>query len=378
MVCRPHIGLLSAFAVMAFADGIGVFAAKLDVVDSVSALLFLWFSLLPVLAGRICGRVGAQRAVALSLLSTLPSFLLLAVGAPRSLTVVVGFALAGMSNVLLQVSVPVLAADSFGPVRLPGVLMAGLAARMAAAIGLPFVVAAFAIAGNWRLVFPAFALVAVLAAVLVGCGPATKAVGGEMLPGCAPPPAVSVSAILALLKDCVVALSAVSFAVAVVADVAFNLSVPDTLTRRFAAGDLSVGSVYAVLFGVKLPMMSLGAWLFARHGVTQYMVPSALGAVAGAVVMVAAWSFPVYLLGVALFAAGFANVYGFVFGAASPHHPHAVSAVSALLVMSIAGGAVASPLVGMVSPFGVRAAALLVLALTMAFALLQYRLWRVA
>ena len=60
---------------------------------------------------------------------------------------------------------------------------------------------------------------------------------------------------------------------------------------------------------------------------------------AGAVVMLACGGWRMYLLGVGLFAAGFANVYGHVFGSAAPRHPDDAPAVSALVVMSISSGA---------------------------------------
>ena len=72
------------------------------------------------------------------------------------------------------------------------------------------------------------------------------------------------------------------------------------------------------------------------------------------------------LCGVALFAFGYANMYGFVYGVAAPRHPGAMPGVSALLTMSIAGGALASPLVRVLAPCGARSAESLVFALTVA------------
>ena len=70
-----------------------------------------------------------------------------------------------------------------------------------------------------------------------------------------------------------------------------------------------------------------------------------------------------YLLGVGLFAAGFANVYGHVFGSAAPRHPDDAPAVSALVVMSISSGALASPLLSSVGGLGLCAPEWMVLAL---------------
>ena len=91
--------------------------------------------------------------------------------------------------------------------------------------------------------------------------------------------------------------------------------------------------------------MLFGSMLFARKGVAPFLMPVILAAVAGTFALLLANTFSVYLCGVALFAFGYANIYGFVYGVAAPRHPRAIPSVSALLTMSIAGGALASPLV---------------------------------
>ena len=136
------VALFAAYAVMSFPDGIGVMAARFGMEGSASTLMFLWFALLPIPAGKLCGRMGGRRAVALSLAVALPAFVLLWQGQPQSTVVASGFALAGIANVLLQTSVPVWAAELFGAVRLSGWLTAGLFVRMAVAMSVPFAVAA--------------------------------------------------------------------------------------------------------------------------------------------------------------------------------------------------------------------------------------------
>ena len=205
------VAIVAAYAVMAFPDGIGVMAARFGMEGSASTLMFLWFALLPIPAGKLCGRMGGRWAVALSLAVALPAFVLLWQGESQSVVVASGFALAGISNVMLQTTAPVWAAESFGAARLSGVLTAGLFVKTSVAIGLPFAV-------------------------------------------------------------------------------------------------------------------------------------------------------------MALFAFGYANIYGFVYGVAAPRHPGAIPSVSALLTLSIAGGALSSPLMGAFSGCGTRSAVVLVFVLTVVLA----------
>ena len=226
------------------------------------------------------------------------------------------------------------------------------------AMVLPFAIAAFAHAGDWRLFFPAFGAVFAAAAALVWLSGAEVSV-------CPPHGAASLAGVVAVVRDAPTALAALSFAVGVIADVAFNLSVPDAVHLRFAMGDAAVGTVYAVLFGVKLPVTLLGAWLFARRDARRLFPVSISIAALGAFALIIADGFFAYLVGVTLFAAGYANAYGFVYAVATPRHPPGRAAsVATLLTMSIAGGALASPLIAAMSCLGCRSAEVLSAAAT--------------
>ena len=357
----PLLALFATYVVMAFPDGIGVMSARFGMAENASTLVFLWFALLPIAAGRLCGRLGGRPAVALSLAAALPAFALLWRGSPQSVVAAMGFALAGIANVLLQTTVPAWAAERFGAVRLSGMLTAGLFIKTAVAISLPFAVAALAALGDWRLVFVVLFAVTVASICLVWrSGPRQDA--SRVLRESR----VSVGSIFAVIKDCPTLLAAIAFAVAIVADIAFNLSVPIAVPGRFGGGDMEMGVTYAVLFGVKLPVMLVGSMLFVRKGVVSFLLPAILAAVAGTLVMLLAEMFVAYLCGVALFAFGYANMYGFVYGVAAPRHPSAMPSVATLLTMSIAGGALASPLVHVLAPYGTRSTEALVLALTVA------------
>ena len=107
-------------------------------------------------------------------------------------------------------------------------------------------------------------------------------------------------------------------------------------------------------------MTLLGAWFFARCDARRFFSASIAIAALGAFALIMAEGFVAYLAGVALFAAGYANVYGFVYAVAAPRHSSGKAAsVAALLTMSIAGGALASPLIAAIScPRGRSAEAL--------------------
>jgi hypothetical protein len=345
-------GLLLAYSSMAFPDTIGVVAARLRLDGIASALVFAWFALFAIPSGLLCDRFGSRRVAVFALGGTLPAFALLAVCGDFRYAAAAGLALAGAANVALQVSLPSRAVELFGVSRQASVLTLGLFVKTLFAMAIPFAIAAFAHAGDWRFFFSAYGVVFTAAAALMWLG------GGES--SCPLRGAASLAGVVEVARDVPTALSALSFAVGVIADVAFNLSVPDAVHLRFAMGDAAVGTVYIVLFGVKLPVTLLGAWFFARCDARRFFSASIAIAALGAFALIMAEGFVAYLAGVALFAAGYANVYGFVYAVAAPRHSSGKAAsVAALLTMSIAGGALASPLIAAIScPRGRSAEAL--------------------
>lgn len=345
-------GLLLAYSCMAFPDAIGVVAARLRLDGIASALVFAWFALFAIPSGLLCDRFGSRRVAVFALGGTLPAFALLAVCGDFRYAAAAGLAFAGAANVALQVSLPSRAVELFGVSRQASVLTLGLFVKTLFAMAIPFAIAAFAHAGDWRFFFSAYGVVFTAAAALMWLG------GGES--SCPLRCAASLAGVVEVARDVPTALSALSFAVGVIADVAFNLSVPDAVHLRFTMGDAAVGTVYIVLFGVKLPVTLLGAWFFARCDARRFFSASIAIAALGAFALIMAEGFVAYLAGVALFAAGYANVYGFVYAVAAPRHPSGKAAsVAALLTMSIAGGALASPLIAAIScPRGRSAEAL--------------------
>lgn len=359
--------LYLSYAVMALPDAVGVLSAKLGVADVSSLLFFLWFAVLPVPVGVLCVRLGASRLVrAALLLSGAVCFLLAGGSRPVALA---GLAVAGFANVLLQVAVPVQATEAVPADRLASVLTGGLFVKTLMAMAFPSLVAW---ASSCSLALLPFAWANARDAWFLALVPfAALAAWGAASVGVAPRPAVaSAEAVRTLLRatrrvlaDPVSCGAVVAFAVALVMDVAYNLSVPETLSRRFGAGDAAVAVVYATLFGVKLPVTLFGAWLFRRRDARRTFALSSAVALAGALVLFAAGSLPLYLVGVALFATGCANVYGHVFGTVARRHPAEASAAASLLVTALAAGAVASPLLDAARRLGVCAAEGVVLAL---------------
>ena len=338
---RDGIGVLLLYAVMALVDCLGALSSQAGLIGVSSTLFFIWFAVAPLPVCALCNCAGTVRVLRCALSMSIVACVLLAAGARHAWCAFAGFCLAGLANVSLQVAVPAWAAESVPSRCVASVLTAGLFAKTAVAVAFPFLVSAMADVVYWWLSLAPFVAFSVAACFFAGSsaseGHAVGAAHDRVL-----------FSFGRVLGDPVACCAAVAFAIAIVADVVFNLSVPGVVARRFFGGGTSVGVVYSVWFGVKLPLMLVGSRLFLRYGARRFFGVAALVSLAGVVLMLACNGFGLYLLGVGLFAAGFANVYGHVFGAAVLRHPDCASAVSALLVMAISSGALASPLLALV------------------------------
>ena len=346
-----------AYAVMSLVDGIGVLSDRTNQTSISSSLFFLWFALCPLPVAVLCARQGALRVLSAAMAVAVAACVCLGLGGRCAALSAAGFALAGLSNVALQVSVPVFVGEWSSPARLAGIVTGGLFVRTVVAVAFPFIVTFAASRCRWQLALAPFVVLACLSLALVHSfrreAVATSVARTSVLP-----------ALRRVGTDALVVGSVLAFAVAIIADVVFNLSVPSIIVRRFGGGGMSVGVVYAVWFGVKLPLMLLGSRIFLRYEAQRFFGVAILVATVGAAIMCLSGRWGVFLLGVGLFAAGFANVYGHVFGAAAPQHPDDCPAVSMLLVMAISAGALASPLLTAAGALGSRAPEGLVLALT--------------
>ena len=157
-------GVMLAYVCLAFPDSIGVIAERLQLGGFASSLVFVWFALLSIPTGMLCGRFGSRGVASAALLASLPALALMAFGPGGSIAAAAGLAMMGAANVVLQVALPSRIAELFGTGRQSSVMTVGLFAKTLCAMCIPWALAMFSSYGEWRLVFLAFAVLFSLAA----------------------------------------------------------------------------------------------------------------------------------------------------------------------------------------------------------------------
>lgn len=159
--------LLAGFFVMGFVDVTGIatnyirqdFGLPHAVANLLPMAVFLWFAVCSVPTGLLMNRYGKKRVVCGSLLLTLVA-LLVPLAAYTYPTLLLAFALLGISNTALQVSLNPLTATAVQPSLLASVLTWGQFIKAVSAFLGPVIASAAALwTGQWKLIFALYALI---------------------------------------------------------------------------------------------------------------------------------------------------------------------------------------------------------------------------
>lgn len=348
--------ILLGFFAMGFADIVGTVMNQVkgecNLTDQVAgflpAMIFIWFLLISVPAGLLSARLGRCNTCLFALVVTaVAMFLGLAAGPSRVWIYYIVFALLGIGNTVLQAALPALLSNVTAPEKLTSRLTLGQFVKAVCAALTPvFVWLASTALGNWKLLFPLYGGLTVVAAAALLVVPIQReekrAGGGATFCGS-----------LALLGDPRVLVLALGVFASVAGDVGFNIAMPGILADRYQFTRDAAGMGPTVYFIAKTIAAFVGACLFARVQPARCFTWTVALALVGTV---GAWCAPtaqLFLTAVFVASFGLANTFGICFGLAIARRADRTDEVSSLMVMAISGGAVVSAALGLAqSAFG--------------------------
>ncbi len=350
--------VLFSFFVMGFVDVVGVatsyvkadFALSDRIANLLPMMVFLWFAVGSLPAGMLMGRIGRRRTVMVSAAVTFVAMLLPLVGYTFPV-VLTAFALLGIGNTLLQVSLNPLLADVAGQSRTTSMLTLGQFVKAICSMAGPVLVGTAAGAwGDWRLVFPLYAAVTLLSWLWMS-RLKVEETRSE---------AVGIRGVGALLADGRMLMLLSVIVVSVGFEIGLMTAVPKYLSAccslpldRAAVGcSLYYMARTAGAFG--------GAMILARVSPHRFLTGTVALALGALGLFMAASDATV--LFAALFVLGLccANVFAIAFSAALGALPGRADEVSALMIMGVAGGALLPPVMGVVADMSGQWASLFV------------------
>jgi fucose permease len=361
--------VLFSFFIMGFADVVGIsssyvkrdFALSDSLANLLPMMVFLWFAVFSVPTGIMMNRFGRKNTVLLSIAVTLLALLVPVTDYSYS-TVLVAFALLGIGNTILQVSLNPLLTNVVSREKLTSSLTMGQFVKAIASFLGP-VIAGFASGtlGNWKLIFPIFASITLLFGLWLLLTPVTKEQTSSNSTGFA--------ASFHLLKDPVILMLFLAILAVVGIDVGLNTTLPKFLMERTSMPLEKAGLATSLYFAARTIGTFTGAILLMKFSGRKFYIGSTLVGIAALITML--FLSGLWVMYVMIFCLGFAiaNIFPIVFSAALRREPQYANEISGLLIMGVAGGAIFPPIMGVVADSVGQTGAMIVLLVLLGYLL---------
>ncbi|MFA6335357.1 MAG: MFS transporter [Bacteroidales bacterium] len=343
------IAAFFGFFIMGFVDVVGIatnyiksdFSLSSTMANLIPMMVFLWFAIFSIPTGILMGRIGRKKTVIISLsISTLA--MIIPYFSYTFAVILVAFALLGISNTILQVSLNPLVAAMFDKRKTASMLTTGQFVKAISSFLGP-IIAGFAANyfGDWKYIFVIFSVASLLSVILLLISKIHET-GFENAPS-------TFKGVLSLLKNNYILSCFLCILLIVGVDVGMNTSVPELIMKRTGLELSKAGLGTSVYFAARTLGSFLGAIILLKVMPIKYLKLSLYVAIATFIVLLFANN--LWLLLVAVFIVGFAcsNVFSIIFSFALQQNPTRSNEISALMIMGVSGGAIILPLQGIVS-----------------------------
>ena len=360
--------VLFGFFVMGFCDVVGVatsyakaeFGWSESLAGFLPSAVFVWFLLLSVPAAMMMNRFGRKNMVQLSNLITILGMLIPFISFTPA-TCMVGFALLGIGNTILQVSLNPLVTNVVSGQGLTSALNAGQVVKAVSSFCGPFIALwASQYLGSWMYLFPAFGLITLLSGLWLQLTPIHREeVSGE---------ATSMGATFGLLKDAKILLLFLGIMFVVGVDVGMNTVAPKLLIERCGRSVDDAGLGSSVYFLFRTAGAFVGTFLLAKMSDIRYFRINIVLALLFLIALFFVQGEIVMLVFVGLVGFACSSIFSVIYSQALKARPEKANEISGLMITGVCGGAVIPPLMGAMTQFiGSQAGSLIVIGLAVCY-----------
>jgi len=352
--------VLFGFFVMGFVDMVGVSVSyvKQDIglsdtlANLIPLMVFVWFAVFSLPTGVFMGKYGRRYTVLVSAVITVAAMLIPLTGSSFAIFLL-AFALMGIGNTVLQVSLNPLVSDVVEERKLTGMLTLGQFIKaISSFLGPVLIGLAASKLGNWTYIFPTYAALTAISFVWLYFTHIEEGKTASKQTG--------FNVILGLLKNRRM-LAWLSIILLIVGfEVGLMTAVPKFLQERCSLS-LEEGALYCSLyFAARTLGTFIGSFLLVRVSPRKFLLLTLLVAIICLTFF--AFSSNIWVLRICLFVVGLtcANVFAIVFATAIQSDAPKADAISALMIMGVAGGALIPPVMGVIADAGTQFATLFV------------------
>lgn len=339
------IPVMLCFFAMGFVDLVGIASnyvkADLNLTDSQAnifpSLVFFWFLIFSVPTGMLMNRIGRKRTVLLSLVVTIAS-LLLPVFGDSYMLMLISFSLLGIGNALMQTSLNPLLSNIVRGEKLASSLTFGQFVKAIASFLAPYIAmwgATQAIPTfdlGWRILFPIYMIVAVIAILLLGNTQITEE-KEEGKPS-------TFGQCMALLGKPFILLSFIGIMCHVGIDVGTNTTAPKILMERLGMGLDEASFATSLYFIFRTAGCFLGTFILSKMSSKSFFgISTVLMLMAMAGLFFFQSKEMIYVC-IALIGFGNSNIFPIIFSQAMFAMPDKKNEVSGLMIMGLFGGTI--------------------------------------
>lgn len=343
------IPVILAFFAMGFVDLVGIAAnyvkADFDLSDTVAnlfpSMVFFWFLIFSVPTGMLMNRIGRRKTVLLSLIITTAALALPYLNYSFA-SMLVSFSLLGIGNTLMQVSINPLLSNIVRGEKLASSLTLGQFVKAIASFIAPLIAAwAAASLGDWKLLFPIFMAIAVIATIWLGL---TQIKEEEITDKTS-----TIFQCLSLLGDRIILLSFLGIICHVGIDVGVNVTAPKILIERLDMPLTEAGFATSLYFLFRTIGTFTGVIALARTSAKKVFGISVILMLFSMIGLLMFHNLTLIYISIALVGLGNSNIFPILLFKAMSYLPTKKNEVSGLMIMGLFGGTIFPLLMGLLS-----------------------------
>lgn len=353
---KIFLPVIFSFFVMGFVDLVGVSTGYLkqdfNLSDKVAQLIpfmvFIWFALLSIPTGIFQDRKGKKLTVNIGMILTGIGLMIPFIYYTLP-TALLGFALLGIGNTILQVSAnPLLIDISSKDSKAANLSLSQLVKAIASMLG-PMITAGLALyTGNWKLVFPVFAGISIISALWLNTVK-IKESKPEKTPA-------TFKSSFALLKIPYILITIIAIFFMVGFDVAINTNIASFLTTKFSISLEAASMGIVIYFASLMTGRFIGAILLRKVNIKAFMVISTIITIVGLVGIIFSDNLLITRILIFISGLGFSNVFPIMFAIIVEKKPDYANELSGLIILAVSGGAIIPPVIGFLNDiFGIIA-----------------------
>lgn len=343
------IPVMLVFFAMGFVDLVGIATnyvkADFDLSDTVAnlfpSMVFFWFLIFSVPTGMLMNKIGRRKTVLLSLIVTAVALLIPVLNYSFA-SMLISFSFLGIGNTLMQVSINPLLSNIVKGDRLASSFTLGQFVKAIASFTAPLIAAwAAASLGDWKLLFPIFMVVAILATLWLGITQIKEEeTGGKTS---------TFLQCFALLGDKIILLSFLGIICHVGIDVGVNVTAPKILMERLEMPLSDAGFATSLYFLFRTIGSFTGAFVLARYSAKKFFAISVVLMILSMAGLFIFSSLTLIYISIALIGLGNSNIFPIILSKAMLYMPEKKNEVSGLMIMGLFGGTVFPLLMGLLS-----------------------------